>query len=775
MVILLKKALRSIWRHKKTYISCVVLICLGIMLFTLYGIAGATLTVSKDKYYSEYRMADAFASVRSIPISDVEAALKIEGISDVQGRIVYDAQINNPDSDIISKLRLISINPSDANPLNRLAYSTGEFYDSNQIMVTEGFLKAYSLEIGDSVHVVIEGKDVTLPICAIAQSPDYVYIVDEDGGLLPDEYSFSVAYIQESELAGLTGARGIYNDVSFKLAPGYDFDAVKTDLEDFLEPYGQISLVSQNDQFSNSMLKGEIDSINAMATSIPLVFVAISAVVLYLMLKRIIQQDRTQIGTLKAFGYTDFQILGHYTMYGAITGCLGGILGCIFGFLASSPMVVMYNDFFKMPELYRTGSGIYIIIGMAISIAVGALGALMGAWRIVQLNPADSMRPPAPPMQKHKADTWFSRHLNSRCNMAIRSITRNKVRSGFLIAGLMFSFSILTFMGSYSSMIDDMMFAQYTKIQRFDGKIIFKQPVAFNEGMESIYATGSVILAEELLEIPTTFTNKHLSETAIITGIDANSTLYKVYDTAIRKDLQLPPDGIILTKSLAEKLHISKGGEVYISEDISVIVRDIATQSLGTGAYADIDFLAELTHTNYATSVIFTTDNMAAIKEEIPHSSNIQSLQDQANIREKTIAFMEPYTILGYIFLLLGIVVAFAIVYNTSSITLMERSREYSTLRVVGLEIREVAGILGIEYWALGSIGMFLGIFLSKAFKIAIAKSVDMSGFTMPTNISLESYLIGFICCITAIYLSGLAAKHAIKKMDMVEVLKERE
>ena len=122
---------------------------------------------------------------------------------------------------------------------------------------------------------------------------------------------------------------------------------------------------------------------------------------------------------------------------------------------------------------------------------------------------------------------------------------------------------------------------------------------------------------------------------------------------------------------------------------------------------------------------------------------------------------------------IMGALVAFAIIYNTATISLSERKREYATLRVIGLSTDEVCEIMRFEYWVLGIVGMAIGAPFASGLMVAVNSMMDTAMFSMPTTLPTIAYITGVIGCSAAIMLSNFSAKRKIAKFDMVEVLKE--
>ena len=312
-------------------------------------------------------------------------------------------------------------------------------------------------------------------------------------------------------------------------------------------------------------------------------------------------------------------------------------------------------------------------------------------------------------------------------------------------------------------------------------KINLLQPTGYDIVVEDAYRTDHVIRAEGLLEIPVRLKKKHLSEGIMITGIDQNSELYKIADTNTKNTYPPPNGSVILTNSIADKLNAVAGDMITLAspllpDDIPIAVSRVIEQNLSSGCYIEIESLSEVFGlTKTATAVILDTDDLPYLKEHLKGAKNTGSVQDKDSTLKKYMDMMVMYSDIYVVLQIMCAAVAFAIIYNTATISLSERKREYATLRVLGMTINEVCEIMDFEYWVLSVIAMILGV----PFTLFLNKSVnDMQGsdlYTMPSSLPLNAYVVGVIGCVAAVMLSNYSAKRKISKFDMVEVLKERE
>ena len=173
-----------------------------------------------------------------------------------------------------------------------------------------------------------------------------------------------------------------FNDLIFSLKPGVKFDDIKDTLELELKPYGLKSIIPRADQVSHLLLETELESLETMAHVMPVMFLAIAAMILYITLKRLTEQQRGQIGILKAFGYTRREIIVHYLTYPLIIALGGSILGGLFGSMLAGPLTQIYQVFFNMPDLSARFSPLYFILGIILSLIFSLWAGYQGCKRI---------------------------------------------------------------------------------------------------------------------------------------------------------------------------------------------------------------------------------------------------------------------------------------------------------------------------------------------------------------------------------------------------------
>jgi putative ABC transport system permease protein len=331
-------------------------------------------------------------------------------------------------------------------------------------------------------------------------------------------------------------------------------------------------------------------------------------------------------------------------------------------------------------------------------------------------------------------------------------------------------------------MMEVMMSDQFEKVEVYDLKITLREPRRQSLALEAVWSNQNVKLAEAILELPVEMRSEHLKKSVVITGMERDSQLYRPYVNITDTHVPVPEYGIMLGAPLAEALEVSRGDTLTLKTPytgdtlIDVLVSELIDESMGMNAYMEIGGLSELLSVpKTASAVLVRTDDVPAVMASLVEADNVAAMTDSNSARQAYNDMFSQFGALFYIMYLMAMAVAFAIITNTATISLNERSREYSTLRVVGMHPFEIGGIMAFEYRILTVVGIIAGIPLTAFLKRGLAGAIDTDAFTMPLHTPVSCFVTAAVLCIVTVELSNLMAVRNISKFDMVEVLKERE
>ncbi len=787
---LCRKIFRDFRENKGAYIACLIIIIIGLMVFTSFSLVGDNLRLSQQSFYKNQNFADGFIEVEAMHTSDVEKLKNIEGIDQIQGRLIKDARAVFPNRKENIYLRLVSINPETNNHINGVQLDRGIKLDNDKlnIWIDNKFYEANNLNLNQEIDIIADGKKRSLSISGVGKSPEFTYAMRTSSDIFPSPETFGIVYIPFNMMKRLFSDGEVYNNVVFTLKTGVDYEDVKELLKPKLEKYGLKNIFPRKDQPSHLLLTQELKGLEAMTKTLPLLFLSIAAMILYIMLKRMVEQQRGQIGILKAFGYTKFEILSHYISYALIIGLVGGILGGLLGIALSFPFTLLYQTYFNMPGLSSKFSPSYFIISIIISLVFSLFAGYQGSKKIISLEPAEALRPPAPPIGRRtflEKTTVFWNMLTVQGKMAVRNLSRNKGRTVFIFLGIMFTFSLLSVTWAMNDLSQRMLFDQYEKIETYDVKVSMIKPIDRKDVSRELERFPGVKDVEALVEIPATLNNKWLKKDIVILGINEKSNLYNILDKEYNKKTP-PKNGILLSERLADLLNAEVGTQLTLEslmmkdsdKNKKINVVGVIPQYLGVNAYMEISALQELLEQgDLATSFMLKIDkkNIIDLQEKYRESSIISGIDDKVERLEQSKELMASFYGMILVLALIGIVTGFAIIYNSSIITLSERGHELASMMVLGMTPREVLSVITFEQWFIGIFGILAGIPMSRILMVGMSESISNDFYTMPTEITSLSIFIAVLVTMLSIWIAQSAASKKIKKLSLVEVLKSRE
>lgn len=787
---LFRKMMRDIWNQKGTYMACVTIMVIGLMTFNLFSIGYDNFSQSREIYYDNMNFADGFASVKGMPISELKAIEGLDEIRKVQGRLVKDVRIIEGGDSSNAYLRLISFKPSAQDDLNQFQLQSGQLpgRGQNEMILDSKYYNATQRHQGDKISLAVQGQVVDLSVSGSGRSPEYIYALRTDQDLYPDPEKFGVAFVPYDTMKSILRAGQSVNDISFMVEKNYTYKDAEHALREKIESYGLLDIRARKDQKSHLLLKSEIDGMKGMALAMPMVFMGVAAMIMVIMLKRLVEKQRGQIGVFKAFGLTDFQILFHYIGYALVIGGLAGVIGSILGNVLVIPFTKMYQTMFNMPLIMPDFSLKYGLLSLILAVAFSMFAGYQGVRKILEIEPAEAMRPPAPASAKEgviEQMHFLWKRLTMISRIAIRNMFRNKGRTGFVFIGIVLTYAILGLPYALKENMDIMIYDQFETVMVYDMKVDLERPVKQQEAVAEIMQTAKVEYAEPLMEVPAVFYHTGYKKEVSLLGIQEDSRLYKLYDKAGRQQT-LSKDGVILSQQLADKLHVSVGQDILLKspyarrpkDTVSVKVMKIIPQYLGLNAYMDQGTLSHLLdQPQFATSVIGKTDleGVHEVRDRYNESSMVFGVNGSQELMDKYSEMMEMMGSMLGMFVVIGVLCGFSIVYASSMIALSERKRELASMLVIGLSYKEVKRVLYLEQWYTAVLAFLLGMPVLKLMVEGMSSMMANDVYTMPTKVSLLSFLTAAVLTLASIILAQWRLGKKVEKIKLVESLSIKE
>lgn len=772
-------------RMQALAIAMVIVSGVGIFIMSLSTLD--SLYETRESYYRDYHFGHVFASLKRAPLSLVKRIEEIPGVDKVETRVVAYVNLDVEAFEDPVSGHILSLPDNSRGLLNQIYLREGRLPESgrdNEIVLSEEFVQAHKLRLGDKISATINGRRKALSIVGTALSPEYIYQI-APGAMFPDPLRYGILWIARRPLATAYDMEGAFNNITLTLSRGTNEQGVIDRLDDILKDYGGIGAIGRKDQFSNRFLTEELKQQRTIATIFPVIFFGVAAFLLNVVISRLIYLQREEVATLKAFGYSNLAIGMHFIKLVLLIVSLGVIIGIGAGIWMGKGMSNIYMVMYSLPYMIYLLKPQVILAAILISMAVAVIGTLNAVYRAARLPPAQAMQPELP-TKFHTTlveRLGLKRWLSQPTRMILRHVERRPLKSLMTTLGIAMACGIMMVSGFQEGAINYMIEVQYGMSQREDMMAIYTEPTS-KRSLYSLQSIQGVEHVEGFRVVPAILKFEHHLYRTAVHGIEPNGSLMRLLDTDLNI-IELPEDGIILTDYLAELLHINTGDLLTIEvqegqrSTVQVVVVGTAKQYLGVNGYMRIDSLNALLKEGHAlTGALLKVDeryqrDIYAELKEIPrvagvveHKSAIKSFYD-------TIA--ETILFFTFITTLLGSSIAFGVIYNTMRIALSERNRELASLRVLGFERNEVGYILLGEMALFTFIAIPLGFLIGYGLCAYMASQFDSDLYRVPLVLGMNVYAFSALVVLLSSIASAIMIWRNLADLDMVAVLKSKE
>ncbi len=782
-----RKLRRDLGHMKGQAIAVAMVMACGLAMMVMARSLIYSLESTRREYYEANRFAEVFAQLKRAPNSIAARVADIPGVATVQAGIAVQVTLDIPGLDEPASGQVRSLPDFGAPELNRLFLRAGRWLapgSRGEVLVGEAFAEANKLQPGDTVSLLLNGRRQQFRLAGIVLSPEFIF-ESRPGAALPDNRTYGIFWMPYKELAAAFDLDGAFNFVSLTLAPGGSERPVIAALDRLLTPYGGRGAFGRSDHPSHIRVSDEIRVLATLAVGFPVVFLSVAAFMTNAVLSRLLALQREQIAILKAFGFTNRQIVVHYLKFAMVMVAGGTVMGGLGGFLLGHRLVLMYHRFFRFPDLAFRIDHTALPLALLVSAAAATIGVFSAVRRAARLPPAEAMRP-EPPANYRPAlveRTGIAHLLSHTFRIAVRNLERKPVQAFFTVAGLALATGILIVPNCFRDGVREIMDFQWDVVQRQDIGIGLVEP-ANAEVRHLLRQLPGVINVEPLRQTFVRIHFGHRRRQLIIQGLPENGLHNRVIDSATHQ-IQLPPSGIVVSAKLAEVLGARVGDDLVVEvlegkrPTRVVPLAGLAQDFAGMAAYMDLRALNRLLEEgDVITGANFKIDGarrsafLLALKG-IPRVSWV-AIKDslRANFRQTTAASIN---LIQTIYLTFATVVAFGVVYNNARISLAERARELATLRVIGFSRREVGAVLVTELVILAMIAVPIGLLLGTGFATAILKSVNTETVRVPLVLTASNYAFAVLVVTVASMLSALVVLRRLNQLNLVSVLKAPE
>lgn len=830
----LKNLLREIKRTFTKFLSIFAICALGVAFFAGIRATSPDMKEAGDRLYNTYNLSDiSVISTSGLTADNIRDLESIEGIQAVRASLFVDAMARGT-GEKEKNLRLYSMPiklKSEYAPLIDLipdyGIDTSPEYEMNGVEIVSGRMPLNDTEIaldntlegslvkqlGDEITLTTAGGSVTLRVVGFIRSPMYISLFERGTSSIGNGTSDGFAYASGNAISSLgtklpvmsllntyyTRADIVISGKEGLSAYSDEYEALVNEVTDRIEDYastqsGTWYIQGRSGNPGYSDYSENTDRIAAVGDVFPLIFFIVAALVCLTTMTRMVEEQRIEMGTMKALGYGGWQIAMKYAVY-AMSACIsGGVVGAIIGFKLF-PYVIMkgYSIMYYLGKLetpYRADIAFMAIAAMAVCTAAATFSACYASLKEV---PATLMRPKAPKAGRRvllEKIPFIWKKLSFTSKVTVRNLFRYKKRFFMSVIGIAGSGALLVTAFGLNDSIFGIIEKQFGDIWQMDVQAYVYEAMPLADMQELLGknpANDDFDSVMFCLDSQMECKNGGRSQNGVhLLGVEsAESMAGRINLHNGGAPVTLDDSGAVVTAKLAETLSIKAGDEINMrtgGEDHFMRVIGVADNYVYhyvyiTAAYYETVFGKAMQYNGFMGNLKdgLTDETMDAMSTQLLSDSRMYTVRTIESIYASV---RDSLSILNYVVLVLILgsgMLTFVVMLNLTNINIGERMRELATLRVLGFYDKEMYDYIFRENNALSVIGAFVGLVFGKIMHLFVIRTCEVDMVMFVRSAKPLSYVYAFALTIAFSLIVNLLMRPKVRAIDMVESLKSAE
>ena len=696
----------------------------------------------------------------------------LDGVSDAQRQIMIRTDVK----DIAGDPQLMLMQSDGEARVDKPLMLTGETFPEgyrNTCYINQTFMKAHNLKLGDMLTVTYGQHRIMLRIVGVAHSARYI-VQNDQYSFRADVAKFGYAFVSEGTLSFLP-----YNETAVRLDEGADLPTVKSEIEQLINDK-EIAITTRNDLMGIKMAEEEAGQIKSLGTVFPAVFFLVAALITFSTMKRMVDQQRQQIGTLCSLGYTKKQLTRHYMSYGLIISLFGSLAGVAGGYYGVGKILVtMLCSVYVMPGCEQL-MDVPVAVGVSLVVIAIATGASYLSCRQALKEVPSGLLRPKPPQSGKRA--WIEKipflwnHLSFSNKLILRNMSRNKMR---LFIGLVGVAGCTALMLTGFGMRDSVAYVlsnHYGSVMRYDVRATLNG----SYGDDYISALGSRSGAnnvERAMEGTLEIKQHDRYEIRSFFVFEDQHNEVRLNDKE-GNIIKLPAEGAAISERMSEETGLKKGDIMHLrapsGKEGIVQVTDVISIQLGQGIYMSASAWRKLDLMPYVPSSLMLSGdhiNMEALRD-MDGVDRVRTINDELTGNQAVLIVLNVVVVIMVLF---AGILALVVLYTLGQLNFHERIRELATLMVLGFFPRESKRLILRENILTALIGIPIGLLVgpylhSWVLSTGLPQTIEFVPYIAPS-----SWVYASLFALSFAELVNILVGAKFKDVDMVESLKSVE
>lgn len=546
---------------------------------------------------------------------------------------------------------------------------------------------------------------------------------------------------------------------------------------------GKWIVLDRNSHYSYRDYGACADRMDGIAKVFPVFFFLVAALVCMTTMTRMVDEQRNEMGTLKALGYSKLQIASKYIIYALIASILGSILGCSLGmYLFPTVIFNAWNTLYNIDQIKFLFQPGLILLASGSVTGITLLATLYSIYSELIEMPSQLMRPKAAKAGKKillERISFIWKRLSFLQKVTARNIFRYKKRFFMTIIGIAGCSALLVAGFGINDSISDIVNQQYNVIYHYDATVSAKtseitSQIKSLKGVKDVYE-------EDHLAVTTKIENKDISTTV---HIISNDKKFKDFCTLFNgnKEFDLDDSSVLISQKMATKLNKKAGDTIKIKDAnnkvIKAKIKGVFTNYVGHHIYAN-ESLYKSWNTSAKTTHIYLIKSKKTTKKfernlgnKIMNIDGVQSVTFYSSLQKNFKDMIKSISYIVVVLVISAACLAFVVLYNLSNVNISERKREIATIKVLGFTRKEVDAYINRETILLTILGSLIGLGIGIGLHHLIMNLAEMDDIMFGRTINSISYVISFVMTIGFNAIINLCMHKKLNNIQMVESLK---
>lgn len=743
---------------------------LGIVLFVANLDASGNLSASYQRFYDDIDMADVWATGGDVDALAIQVSAEPAATVDVRRRADVAARIAGREL-VVSMLGTAEDGVDD---VNRRFVTDGRDVtatDADSAVLETHAAEHFGIVPGDSIELWDGDRWRPVEVVGIAASGEYLFPARSHAEVftVPDE--FGVVFVPDA-LAG-----SIAPDATRQLmarVEGRDV-ALTSRLLDLAVANGAADVYGLDDQPSNLALQSDVKGFESMSYLFPVLFLGAAGMATFVLLSRLVRQERTQIGMLLADGVATRTILRHYATHAVVITLMGAVPGLLVGSLLGRWMTGLYTDFLGVPLAVTRSSMGTLAEGMLFAVVVGVIAGVAPARAAARIEPAEAMRPPTPTGVDGRVllERVWPVTLPMTARVVARNLARNPRRVVTTAVGVVLSMVVLVTSMALNDTTNSVIDRQFDLIDRRDLTIHFDHHVATDD-LDRLTADPRVARAEPAVEEPVVISHDGATSDNLLQVFVPGTAAHGFAS-------DLPPDGLVVGSVARDALGVSLGDAVTVfvpGEPLAAetVVAGFVDEPIPSVSYLSLDSWVDVGGSAPTTAVVTLVDHdtHGAVRDELATREDIIAITDHRAMIETVRELLSVTLVFVALMVLFAVLMTIGLLYNAVTVALAERTNEMATLQANGMPRRWIRSTITAETVVVVVLGLLPGTLAGWWVAGRFLGQFDNESFNFRMVLNGSSLGLAAALVLGVAVVSQLPGLRRIDRLDLPAVVRER-